>query len=331
MALDITFPDGSVKQFPDGTTVKAITEGISNSLAKKAVAGKLDDELIAYNEPIAHSGKLQIMTKDDAEGLTVLRQTAAFVLAAALKALYPDIHFGKGQAIEDGFYYDTDRADGQVSVDDLPTVQKKMEEIIKANAALEPVELSRAEAFDRFKDDPFKKQLVEAAGDPIKGYKLGDFVDFEEKVLLPSLKDLKHFKLLSVAGAYWQGKSSNPMLQRIYGTAYWSEKALKMMLSGVRKRLNVITGLSAATWIFSSLILKSALGCRTGCQMAQRFGGSLNATSLTKKLPMVTNMFTPPCLPTLTCTRRPATGIIIVKTCSRRWTWAMAKCSNYVR
>ena len=227
MALDITFPDGSVKQFPDGTTVKAITEGISNSLAKKAVAGKLDDELIAYNEPIAHSGKLQIMTKDDAEGLTVLRQTAAFVLAAALKALYPDIHFGKGQAIEDGFYYDTDRADGQVSVDDLPTVQKKMEEIIKANAALEPVELSRAEAFDRFKDDPFKKQLVEAAGDPIKGYKLGDFVDFEEKVLLPSLKDLKHFKLLSVAGAYWQGKSSNPMLQRIYGTAYWSEKGLE--------------------------------------------------------------------------------------------------------
>ena len=85
MALDITFPDGNVKQFPDGTTVKAITEGISNSLAKKAVAGKLDGDLIAYDEPIAHSGQLQIMTKDDAEGLTVLRQTAAFVLAAALK------------------------------------------------------------------------------------------------------------------------------------------------------------------------------------------------------------------------------------------------------
>ncbi|MGY0395650.1 TGS domain-containing protein [Lacticaseibacillus paracasei] len=87
MALDITFPDGNVKQFPDGTTVKAITEGISNSLAKKAVAGKLDGDLIAYDEPIAHSGKLQIMTKDDAEGLTVLWQTAAFVLAAALKDL----------------------------------------------------------------------------------------------------------------------------------------------------------------------------------------------------------------------------------------------------
>ena len=227
MALDITFPDGNVKQFPDGTTVKAITEGISNSLAKKAVAGKLDGDLIAYDEPIAHSGKLQIMTKDDAEGLTVLRQTAAFVLAAALKDLYPDIHFGQGQATEDGFYYDTDRADGQVSVDDLPTVQKKMEAIIKENAALEPVVLSRAEAFQAFKNDPFKKQLVEAAGDPIKGYKLGDFVDFEEKVLLPSLKDLKHLKLLSVAGAYWQGKSSNPMLQRIYGTAYWSEKGLE--------------------------------------------------------------------------------------------------------
>ncbi len=181
MALDITFPDGNVKQFPDGTTVKAITEGISNSLAKKAVAGKLDGDLIAYDEPIAHSGKLQIMTKDDAEGLTVLRQTAAFVLAAALKDLYPDIHFGQGQATEDGFYYDTDRADGQVSVDDLPTVQKKMEAIIKENAALEPVVLSRAEAFQAFKNDPFKKQLVEAAGDPIKGYKLGDFVDFEEK------------------------------------------------------------------------------------------------------------------------------------------------------
>ena len=107
-----------------------------------------------------------------------------------------------GVTTEDGFYYDTDRADGQVSVDDLPTVQKKMEAIIKENAALEPVVLSRARSFPSLQNDPFKKRLVEAAGDPIKGYKLGDFVDFEEKVLLPSLRTWKHLKLLSVAGAY---------------------------------------------------------------------------------------------------------------------------------
>ncbi|KRO16658.1 threonine--tRNA ligase [Lacticaseibacillus saniviri] len=226
MSIQITFPDQHQQDFEDGVTVSAIASGISNSLAKKAVAGKLDGEFIDLNLPIEHDGALEIITKDSDEGLQILWQTGAFVLAAALKELYPDIHFGQGAAIEDGFYYDTDRKDGQVSADDLETVAKKMRELIKANAALKPVLLSRAEAFEMFKNDPFKKQLVEAAGDPIKGYQLGDFVDFESGVLAPSLSVLKHFSLLSVAGAYWEGKSSNPMLQRIYGTAYFKEEDL---------------------------------------------------------------------------------------------------------
>ncbi|MHA3066391.1 threonine--tRNA ligase [Lacticaseibacillus saniviri] len=226
MSIQITFPDQHQQDFEDGVTVSAIASGISNSLAKKAVAGKLDGEFIDLNLPIEHDGALEIITKDSDEGLQILWQTGAFALAAALKELYPDIHFGQGAAIEDGFYYDTDRKDGQVSADDLETVAKKMRELIKANAALKPVLLSRAEAFEMFKNDPFKKQLVEAAGDPIKGYQLGDFVDFESGVLAPSLSVLKHFSLLSVAGAYWEGKSSNPMLQRIYGTAYFKEEDL---------------------------------------------------------------------------------------------------------
>ena len=227
MALELIFPDGSSHSFPDGTDVKGVADSISNSLAKKAVAGKLDGELIDLNLPIDHSGKIEIVTKDSEDGLRVLWQTGAFVLAAALKELYPDIHFGQGAAIEDGFYYDTDRKDGQVSEDDLEVISQHMQKLVKANAALKPVTLSRAEAFEMFKNDPYKKQLVEAAGDPIQGYQLGDFVDFESGVLAPSISVLNHFSLLSVAGAYWQGKSSNPMLQRIYATAYYKEADLQ--------------------------------------------------------------------------------------------------------
>ncbi|KRN24843.1 threonine--tRNA ligase [Lacticaseibacillus camelliae] len=228
MSIKITLPDNSIKEFDAGVSTLDVAKSIANSLAKKAVAGKYNGQLIGLNDALSADGSLEIITKDSDEGLNVLRQTGAFVLAAAIKALHPEVRLGEGEAADDGFYYDTDREDGQLTIDQLPAIDAKMKEIIKANAPIEKISMSKADAKKAFADEPYKVQLIdEIKGDEVNGFKLGDFCDFEESVLLPNLKDLKHFKLLSVAGAYWQGKSSNPMLQRIYATAYYKEADLE--------------------------------------------------------------------------------------------------------
>ncbi|WP_203632491.1 threonine--tRNA ligase [Lacticaseibacillus suibinensis] len=228
MSIKITLPDNSVKEFDAGITTEGVAKAIANSLAKKAVAGKFNAQLIALNQPINVDGALEIITKDSADGLNVLRQTGAFALAAAIKALHPEVKLGQGEATDDGFFYDTDRQEGQLTVDQLPAISDKINALVKANAPIEAVSMSKAEAKKAFADEPYKLELIDAAaGDTINGYQLGDFFDFEEAVVLPSFKDLKHFTLLSVAGAYWQGKSSNPMLQRIYATAYFKEADLE--------------------------------------------------------------------------------------------------------
>ncbi|WP_125702918.1 threonine--tRNA ligase [Lacticaseibacillus daqingensis] len=228
MAIKITFPDNSVKEFDSGVSVLDVAKSISTSLAKKAVAGKVNGTLVRLNAPLAEDASLEIVTKDSADGLTVLRQTGAFVMAAAIKALHGDVRLGAGEATDDGFFYDTDRDGGQLTVDQLPAIADKMAAIAKADPAVDAVTLSKAEAQALFAGDTYKLQLIDQlAGDTVSGFKLGDFFDFEETVLLPSLKDLRHFSLLSVAGAYWEGKSSNPMLQRIYATAYYKAADLE--------------------------------------------------------------------------------------------------------
>ncbi|MFD1484156.1 threonine--tRNA ligase [Lacticaseibacillus baoqingensis] len=227
MSIAITLPDNSVKHCDAGVSVLDVAKSIATSLAKKAVAGKVDGQLVSLDTQLNADAKLEIVTKDSADGLAVLRQTATFVLAAAIKELYPDVRLGQGEAQADGFFYDTDKDDGQLTVDQLPEIKAKMAEIVKADQKIAAKTLSQAEALTYFANEPFKKQLVQAQAGEIKGFQLGDFFDFEEAALLPSLKELKHFSLLSVAGAYWEGKSSNPMLQRIYGTAYYKEADLE--------------------------------------------------------------------------------------------------------
>ena len=227
MSLSLTFPDGSVKEFADGSSFLDVAKSISTSLAKKAVAAKFDGKLLDLVAPVPADGALEIVTKDSKDGLEVLRHTAAFVLADALAQLFPGIRFGQGAATDDGFFYDTDKDNGQVAVTDLEAIKAKMQAIIKSGDKIELASISADEAKAMYADDKFKSQLAAAAGDQITGHKLGDFFDFEEGALLPDFKPLKHFNLLSVAGAYWEGKSSNPMLQRIYGTAYYKEADLE--------------------------------------------------------------------------------------------------------
>ena len=225
--ISLTFPDQSQHEFDAGVTTLAVAKSIASSLAKKAVAGNLNGTLVDLDQPLNQDGDLQIITNADPEGVLVLRDTAAFVLGAALKQLHSDLHFGEHKADDDGFYLDTDRADGQVAVSELPDIKKAMQKIISANQPVERKVVDKTDLLKEFADDPYQTLLLNAMDAvQVHVYKLGDYTSFGSRALLKSLAPLKHLELLSVAGAYWQGKSSNPMLQRIYGTAFFKADEL---------------------------------------------------------------------------------------------------------
>lgn len=232
--INVKFPDGAVKQFAAGTTTQDIAKSISISLAKKSVAGEFNDKLVDYNEPLNEDGEIKIITKDSDEGMNVLWQTAANVLASALHSLYPEMKFGQGEALEHGFFFDTDNAAGQVAEADFEKIEQKMQEIIKQNLPIERVEYTEEEALQLVVGDQYQTELVkEIAADnagKVVAHKLGDFNDFSFGPQLASTGAIKVFQLLSVAGAYWKGASSNPMLQRIYGTAFYKQKDLDVEL-----------------------------------------------------------------------------------------------------
>ena len=228
--INVKFPDGAVKQFAAGTTTQDIAKSISISLAKKSVAGEFNGKLVDYNEPLNEDGEIKIITKDSDEGMNVLWQTAANVLASALHSLYPEMKFGQGEALEHGFFFDTDNAAGQVAEADFEKIEQKMQAIIKQNLPIERVEYTEEEALQLVAGDQYQTELVkEIAADnagKVVAHKLGDFNDFSFGPQLASTGAIKVFQLLSVAGAYWKGSSSNPMLQRIYGTAFYKQKDL---------------------------------------------------------------------------------------------------------
>ena len=225
--IKLTFPDGTVKEFDQGTTTLDVAKSISTSLGKNAIAGKLNDTLIDVERPIKQDGKIEIITgKDDEDSLKVLRNTASLVFSAAAKNFKTDLHFGEKQANDDGFYVDTDDKE-QITVDELDSIAESMNKVIKKNDKVERTLMDKDELVKMFKDDPYKSSLLGAIDSvQVPVYKLNDFIDFGYDAVLPNIKNLKHFKLLSVAGAYWQGKSSNPMLQRIYGTAFFKQEDL---------------------------------------------------------------------------------------------------------
>lgn len=229
-SIKITFPDNSVKEFDASVTTAEIAKSISISLAKKAVAGKVDGNFVDLNQPLKEDGSIEIITKDSNNGLVVLWRTAAQVLANALHELYPNMKFGLGDVTEHGFYFDTDNSEGQVAETDFEKISQKMSEIIKANLPIERVEFSEEEALNLVSGDEYQEELVRDVANKNNGrvvaYKQGDFIDITDGVVLSSTGEVKIFKLLSVAGAYWKGASSNPMLQRIYGTAFYKQKDL---------------------------------------------------------------------------------------------------------
>ena len=229
--IKITFPDGAVKEFPKGITVKEVAESISKSIAKKAIAGKVNGELVDFDRSIEEDASIEIVTPDHEDALGILRHSTAHLLAHALTRLYPGIHFGVGPAIETGFYYDTDMPN-QLTEDALPEVEAEMMKIVKENYPIVRREVSRKEALEIFAKDPYKVELINGLpeDETITVYQQEDFVDLCRGIHVPSTGRIQVFKLLSLAGAYWRGNSDNKMMQRVYGTAFFDKADLKEFL-----------------------------------------------------------------------------------------------------
>ncbi|MFM1620446.1 threonine--tRNA ligase [Streptococcus mutans] len=231
--IKITFPDGAVREFEAGVTTFEIAESISKSLAKKALAGKFNGQLIDTIRAITQDGSIEIVTPDHEDALDLLRHSAAHLFAQAARRLFPDIHLGVGPAIQDGFYYDTDNEAGQISNEDLPRIEEEMKKIVKENFPSVREEVTKDEAREIFKNDPYKLELIEEHSEDAGGltiYRQGEYVDLCRGPHVPSTGRIQVFHLLNVAGAYWRGDSNNAMMQRIYGTAWFDKKDLKTYL-----------------------------------------------------------------------------------------------------
>ena len=231
--IKITVPDGAVHEYESGSTTFDIAQSISNSLAKKALAGKFNGKLIDTTRPITEDGSIEIVTPDHEDALPILRHSAAHLFAQAARRLFPDIHLGVGPAIQDGFYYDTDNTAGQISNEDLPRIEEEMKKIVKENFPSIREEVTKDQAREIFKNDPYKLELIEEHSEDEGGltiYRQGEYVDLCRGPHVPSTGRIQIFHLLNVAGAYWRGNSDNAMMQRIYGTAWFDKKDLKNYL-----------------------------------------------------------------------------------------------------
>ena len=187
--IKITFPDGAVREFESGVTTFEIAQSISNSLAKKALAGKFNGKLIDTTRAITEDGSIEIVTPDHEDALPILRHSAAHLFAQAARRLFPDIHLGVGPAIEDGFYYDTDNQAGQISNEDLPRIEEEMKKIVKENFPSIREEVTKDEAREIFKNDPYKLELIEEHSEDEGGltiYRQGEYVDLCRGPHVPS-------------------------------------------------------------------------------------------------------------------------------------------------
>lgn len=232
--IDLTFPDNSVRSYEPGTTGAQVALSISKSLSKKAVAMTVNGELCDLNDPLNENASLTIVTRSDAAALELIRHDCAHVLAQAVQELFPGTQVTIGPVIENGFFYDFARNE-PFTLDDLPVIEKKMHEIIARNEPFTKDVWSRDKAKDTFSErgEHYKVELVDAIpdGEDVKIYAQGDWFDLCRGPHMVSTGQIGNaFKLMKVAGAYWRGDANNPMLTRIYGTAWESEKDLKAYL-----------------------------------------------------------------------------------------------------
>ena len=235
--IKITFPDGNFREYEKGISIEEIAQSISPGLRKKSVAGYVNDELYDFNRPINEDADVRIITKTDKEAFSILNHSSAHLMAHAIKTLYPDALFGVGPDVEEGFYYDV-MTEENITIEDLPRIEKAMKNIVSQALPIERRIVTRDEALELFETDKYKAELVHAipSDEAVSVYSQGDFVDVCRGGHMGNTKHIKHFKLLSVAGAYWRGNSDNDVLTRIYGTSWFTKDDLQNHLQILEER-----------------------------------------------------------------------------------------------
>jgi threonyl-tRNA synthetase len=240
--INITLPDGSVKQFQEGTTSLQIAKSISEGLARKVVAAQVNGQVWDATRPLDKDAHLKLLTWDDAEGKSTFWHSSAHLLAEAVEALYPGVKFWVGPPVEKGFYYDMDLGGRQLNEEDLKKLEAKMSELAKQNNTYVRKEIGKADAIKYFtdKNDEYKLDLLQGLKDgEITFYTQGNFTDLCRGPHIPSTGIIKAIKLTNVAGAYWKGDEKNKMLTRVYGVSFPNQKELDeylAMLEEAKKR-----------------------------------------------------------------------------------------------
>ena len=258
--INITLPDGSVRQYEQGTTSMQIAESISSGLARNVLAATVNGDVWDLSRSIESDSTVALLTWKDKEGKKTFWHSSAHLLAEALEALYDNVKFGIGPAIENGFYYDVDFGDRQISSNDFAKIEQKMIELARQKNDYVRTEVSKADATKYFteKGDQYKLELIESLEDgSITFYQQGDFVDLCKGPHLPNTSKIKAIKLMKLGGVYWRGKEGNPTLMRIYGVAFPKAKELKEylhMLEEAKKRDHRKIGQEMELFTFSQKV-----------------------------------------------------------------------------
>ena len=240
--INITLPDGAVRQFEKGTTVLDIAKSISEGLARKVLAAEVNGEVWDTTRPVNEDSSLKLLTWNDQAGKNTFWHSSAHLMAEAVETIFPDVKFWVGPPVDNGFYYDMDLGDKKMNEDDLIALEKKMNELAKKNSEFLRKEMPKAEAVKYFteKGDEYKLDLLSNLKDgEITFYSQGNFTDLCRGPHIPNTSFIKAIKLTSIAGAYWKGDEKNKMLTRVYGVTYPSQKELDeylLMLEEAKKR-----------------------------------------------------------------------------------------------
>lgn len=258
--VNITFPDHSVRQYPEGITSLEIAQSISEGLARNVLAAKVNGEVIDAMRPIHHDATLQLLTWNDADGKATMWHSSAHLMAEAIEQLYPGVKFGIGPDIENGFYYDIDFVDYTISDEDLGKIEERMLSIAREKQTFKRRDVSKKDALEYFtkKGDPYKIELISDLNDgEITFYETGTFTDLCRGPHIPDTGFIKAVKLLNIAGAYWRGDENRKMLTRIYGITFPKQKELDeylALLEEAKKRDHRILGRDLELFTFSQKV-----------------------------------------------------------------------------